>query len=188
MTIILLLLSTFTFASTELEVGDILLQPLHCYSCNLIEAQTESEYSHIGIIVSKRGDDFMVAEAYGSVRLVSFLEFNKKTQKGLALEVLRPHYVSRSLYINYLNTFDGLPYDSNFLWDDESIYCSELVQKLLSISGMVAPAERPMSFDVNPDYWDRYFRGSTPRGKLGISPGDFKESNLFIELGFYESN
>jgi hypothetical protein len=185
MTILLFLISAITIASTELKVGDILLQPLHCYSCNLIEAQTQSEYSHIGVVVSKKNNDFMVAEAFGKVRVVTFSEFDKKTQKGLSLEILRPHYVSEDLYLNYLNQFDGLPYDSKFLWDSSAIYCSELVQKLFASSEMLAPKPRPMSFDVNSDYWDRYFRGDTPRGKLGISPEDFKQSKLFLELGLY---
>jgi hypothetical protein len=192
MTIILVLLSSLTIFSTsasaeatELKIGDVLLQPLHCYACNLIEAQTKSEYSHIGVVVAFENDEFMVAEAFGKVRVVSFEEFNKKTQKKLKLEILRPHYVSDELYKNYLINFDGLPYDSAFLWDDKAIYCSELVQKLFAISGMVTPMARAMSFNINRPLWDRYFRGQTPEGLLGISPEDFKQSKLFQELGFY---
>ena len=191
MKILIFIISALAFGAdikvTDLKVGDILLQPLHCYSCNLIEAQTRSEYSHIGVIVSSSKGQILVAEAFKKVRVVSLKEFNKKTQKGLKLEVLRPHYVSDNLYRDYRENFDGLPYDSMFLWGDESIYCSELVQKLFAKSGMLTPNPKPMSFDTNPEYWDRYFRGETPRGKLGISPEDFKLSKLFVELGFYEA-
>jgi hypothetical protein len=45
----------------------------------------------------------------------------------------------------------------------------------------------PMTFNVNRVLWDKYFQGNTPEGHLGISPADFKTSNLYIELGFYEN-
>ena len=39
-----------------------------------------------------------------------------------------------------------------------------------------------MLFDENPEAWDRYFRGNTPRGELGISPEDFNQSLDFEEI------
>lgn len=170
---------------TELLVGDILLQPLHCHACNLIEAQTKSPYSHIGVIIDKRDGVYIVAEAFGAVRAISMSEFLSKTQKSLEVEVLRPHYVSSELAYNYYKLFDGLPYDSKFLWGDDEIYCSELVQKLFSVSNMLSPKPIPMLYDINPELWDRFFRGDTPSGKLGVSPVAFKNSNLYIEMGFY---
>ena len=184
---ILLITFSFTSWSLELKVGDILLQPLHCYACNLIEAQTQSEYSHIGVVIKKEEGNVFVAEAFGKVKVVSFKKFNQKTQKGLMVEVLRPRYVNHEIYTTYLNYFDSKPYDSNFLWSDEKIYCSELVQKLFVKLSMTAPKEKPMTFDINRELWDKFFRGNTPEGHLGISPVDFKNSNLYIELGFYEN-
>jgi hypothetical protein len=52
---------------------------------------------------------------------------------------------------------------------------------------MTAPKEKPMTFDINRELWDKFFRGNTPEGLLGISPVDFKNSNLYVELGFYEN-
>ncbi len=173
--------------SLDLKVGDILLQPLHCYACNLIEAQTQSEYSHIGVVIKKENQEVFVAEAFGKVKVVSFDEFNKKTQKGLRIEVLRPRYVHSEIYATYREHFDSKPYDSNFLWSDDKIYCSELVQKLFHQLNMTVPKAKPMTFDINRALWDKYFRGNTPEGHLGISPADFKTSNLYKELGFYEN-
>ena len=184
---ILILLSLQSFAfSQDLKVGDILLQPLHCWACNLIEAQTKSEYSHIGIVVDLDDNGrAIVAEAYSKVRLVSFAKFNKKTQKNLSIEILRPYWVSPNLYTNFLKSFYNLPYDSEFLWGDEKIYCSELVEKLLSQSDMKTPGPVPMKFDVNREYWFKYFKGNIPDGLLGVTPVSFKESNLYESLGFY---
>ncbi|NDE14554.1 hypothetical protein EBZ80_06440 [bacterium] len=57
--------------------------------------------------------------------------------------------------------FTGLPYDRQFSWDNQALYCSELVAKLLGI----APV--PMVFD--PRLWPGdYLRFN---GQPGISPG-----------------
>lgn len=55
----------------------------------------------------------------------------------------------------------GRPYDSHFSWDDDKLYCSELVAKILGIS------PEPMHFD--PHFWPPGF--SELEGKPGISPG-----------------
>lgn len=180
--------------SFELRTGDVLLQPLKCWSCTLIEQQEDSEYAHIGMAIIINGEEY-VAEAYGKVKVIPLQEFLKKTAKGKKVKVRRADYhflqfteVQKSL-INKTLEYVGNPYDANFLWDNningqEALYCSELVYKVLNyIIPFNQLAPKPMLFDVNPDYWDRYFRGNTPRGHLGISPEDFNSSDDFYTLG-----
>lgn len=181
--IVLTLLISFQAWAIELKVGDILLQPLHCYSCNLIEAETQSEFSHIGIVIKIEKKIIYVAEAFGKVKMIPFDEFHKKTQKGLKLKVMRPYDVTDNLLETYLNYFDGLPYDSKFLWDDDKIYCSELLQKLFVKVGMLTPKERPMTFTHNRELWFKFFRGEIPDGKLGISPVDFDDDTFYKYIG-----
>lgn len=186
-------LSMKSFA-LELRSGDILLQPLHCWSCNLIEAQERSDYSHIGIVLDLGGEIF-VAEAWGKVKIVPLKKFLAKTQKGAKVKVRRVDFhpysyaqFSRDLDYEVLK-YVGNPYDPQFLWDNfikdkEAIYCSELVYKVLSpLLSFHDLAPKPMLFDVNPELWDRYFRGETPRGKLGISPEDFNLTSDFYTVG-----
>ena len=66
--IIITLLSIQSLFALDLRPGDILLQPLHCRLCNLIEAQTDSIFSHIGIVINEKSD---VAEAFSKVRKVT---------------------------------------------------------------------------------------------------------------------
>lgn len=179
----LLVFSHLSFASIKLKTGDILLQPLHCWACNLIEAETESIYSHIGVVIKVENETVFVAEAFMKVRVVSFSEFNKKTQKGLKLKVMRPAYVSNELYKTYLRKFDGLPYDSGFLWDDKKIYCSELLNKLFDEVGMLYPQEIPMVFKHNREYWLKFFKGHIPDGELGIAPKDYDDESLYEFIG-----
>jgi hypothetical protein len=183
-----------TVWTSKLQVGDILLQPLHCWVCSLIEAQTSSPYSHVGV-VGMQNKKLVVFEAWQSVRAVSLAEYMTKTQKDSQIEVLRlndstlnPAQFSR----DYFELFNGASYDAKFLWDNfdsdgkESLYCSELVAKLYILQGYdISP--RPMIFDVNPLYWERFFRGPAPNGQLGLAPAHFTQLAMFSSLGFLQN-
>jgi hypothetical protein len=181
----------------ELKVGDVLLQPLDCWSCTLIEAQESSIYSHIGVVIQTT-PTVEVAEALGKVRTLSLKDFNARTQKGQRLLVKRFHndLITRRLQNKqeefrryFKNEFENLKYDHDFRWDNfdegglEKLYCSEMISKLfLGFLGIGVPIKR-MKFDVNRDEWIRYFRGLPPDEEWGNSPGDFDRSELFYEVG-----
>ena len=168
----------------DIKVGDIVLQPLHCWTCSLIEAQTQSEYSHIGVVVEISNDQVWVAEAYQKVQVLSLAEFNSKTQKGIPLKIMRPSFVPTDFKSIYFKHFDGLPYDAKFLWSDEKIYCSELIYKLFELAKMTVPKPAPMIFDINRQWWKRYFHGQIPDGEWGISPADFDDESLYELVGY----
>lgn len=188
----LLVLFTFLFtfkAHSKLKVGDILLQPLHCWSCSLIEAQTKSEYSHIGVVIEIQGKQVYVAEAFMKVRKVSLFEFKKKTQKGSSVKILRPSFVDNNLLSLFQRNFEGLSYDNKFRWNNsdelgEQIYCSELLYKLFLLVGMHVPKVNPMKFDINREHWERFFQGDIPDGELGIAPEDFNKDKKYTLIGF----
>ena len=187
--LILLTLVSFKSISSELKNGDVLLQPLACWSCSLIEAQENSIFSHIGVYLRINNQD-MVAEAYGKVKLVTLSEFLAKTEKNQKV-LVRRHVDFEKLgeqFNQKVMSYIGNPYDSMFLWDNyikdkEAIYCSELLYKAMKPFvrfNDLGPTSMP--FDINPEYWDRFFRGKTPRGKVGISPEDFNLSNDFYTI------
>lgn len=169
----------------EIQEGDILLQPLHCRVCTLIEEQNNSPYSHIGIVI-KEGEELKVFEAWQKVEFVSLEKYLAKTEKGLKIKVVRHKFLNHSELKN-LSTlaklYDGLPYDRNYRWGDEAIYCSELVYKLLQDLTAYLPPLQIMPFDINPLEWDRHFRGDTPRGELGIAPSHFDNELYFKTIG-----
>ncbi len=187
---------SFSTAASELKTGDILLQPLNCWSCSLIQQQESSNYSHIGMYLELAGKS-MVIEAYGKVQLVSLDKFLAKTasvdQVRDQVKVMR----TDGLDANMMKLLGedalklvGNPYDAKFLWDNyineqEALYCSELVYKLLVKQKNFLNLEpKVMLFDINPEYWDRFFRGDTPRGKQGISPEDFQLSSDFYFVNY----
>lgn len=181
--------NVFALEALELKKGDILLQPLHCWSCSLIEAQTKSIYSHIGVVIDVDKKNVQVAEAFMSVRKVSLLEFLKKTQKGQKVKVIRPSWVSKNIDEFFNENYLGNDYDSNFLWNNfkenkELLYCSELVYKLFHHLNIKTPAPAIMKFDVNPELWRKFFKGKTPVGKIGISPAAFDDEYLYEHIGY----
>lgn len=191
-------LSLSAATRVELKVGDILLQPLDCWSCNLIEAEEQSIYSHMGIVMRVH-PTVMVAEARGAVNLVSLQAFNSITQKNQKVLVLRfrnEAYVKKmSVYENALNElfardFEGRKYDHDFLWDnvdengEEKLYCSEMVSKLLQSFLGTEPIIKRMTYSRHYDAWVRYFRGPVPVGKWGNAPADFeKKTEWFSVVG-----
>lgn len=61
-----LLFSTLSWAQQpNLQTGDILLQPLYCRLCELIESEEQSIYSHMGLVIQRESETF-VLESFGS--------------------------------------------------------------------------------------------------------------------------
>ena len=180
----------------EIKVGDVLLQPRDCWSCSLIEEQENSIYSHMGMVIQV--SPLMVIDALGTVKIQSFEAFNAGTEKNQKIAVLRLRRSDAVEYLQtnrlefmayYLNYFDGLKYDHDFLWNnldengEEKLYCSEMVTKLLQGFMGIEVGTRRMKFDRNRDQWIRYFRGNPPDGKIGNSPAVFEHSELFYVVG-----
>lgn len=178
-------LKSLALPTDQLQTGDIILLDLDCYSCRLIEEQTGGPYSHSGIVL-KYGTKFFVAQSLGSVHhvpLQAFLGFSQKP-----VQVMRPknlNFAAKNELLDiYQNQFLGLPFDHDYVWDDEKLYCSEFIYKLLSsVYAFENFRPLPMSFDKNPAQWRGYFGGEPPTGKLGLSPNDFYYSSDFKDMG-----
>ncbi|EQC48022.1 YiiX/YebB-like N1pC/P60 family cysteine hydrolase [Bacteriovorax sp. Seq25_V] len=165
----------------DLQVGDVLLLDLDCYSCQRIEDETFGPYSHSGIVVEVNGE-LVIAQALSTVhhlRVSAFLKFSPK--KALHL---RPKKMTNSkqknLSHNYMNKFYGAEFDHDFLWDNDSFYCSEFLFKLLDSVNVLSDLKAlPMNFERNYDFWNIYFDHGVPQGEIGISPNDFYRSSDF---------
>jgi hypothetical protein len=197
LSLLITLNSTPALAAPDLAPGDVLLQPLQCWSCSLIEEEESSIYSHVGIVLSVH-PTVQVAEALGKVRALPLAEFTARTEPGQSVRILRLRDAdvlhaavtppNRMAEI-FRSEFDGLNYDPQFLWNNqddsnrELIYCSELIAKLLDRAwGVQLPLKR-MHFDRNAELWRRFFKGSPPAGEWGISPADLERSELFQTIG-----
>lgn len=116
----------------SLQEGDLIFHNSQSRQSKAIRQVTGSDLTHVGILVRARGQ-LMVAEASGAVQITAVSDFIARGQGG-KYSVMRlqggltPQQLKKMREVGL--TFLGLPYDRLFLWDDESIYCSELVWKI----------------------------------------------------------
>lgn len=173
-------------AANSLQTGDVLLLDMDCWSCQMIEDETFGPYSHSGIIIRIAGK-ILVGQALGEVYLLELDKFLSMTKKPvLHLRAKRMNKNKRDRLVSlYKYKYDGLPFDNDFLWDDETLYCSEFIYKILDDTLKFKTfSPTPMSYDRNWQGWGSYFGKIPPQGKLGISPNDFARSNEFYQLGY----
>lgn len=131
----LLILSFFfsVFAKPlEVQNGDIILQTSQSSQSKAIQIGTHSPYSHVGIIYLENGKP-MVFEAIKTVRLTPLDQWISRGE-GNKYTLMRP---KKSLSADQLQkmkqvgeTYAGKPYDIKFAWEDDTLYCSELVWKI----------------------------------------------------------
>jgi hypothetical protein len=166
---------------SKLQTGDLLLQPLDCWACDLIEGEENTIFSHVGIFARYKGKA-VVLEALGKVKMTPLKKFLERTQKDQKVLVVRHREVrakdSFRIVDRFVDEYLGLEYDEAFLWNnvDElgrpKLYCSELGLLLLNPFVSQKFVTKKMHFDFRPEDWDRYFNGKTPRDHPGISPAD----------------
>jgi len=184
-------LLTFEAAAHTLRPGDVILQPMRCYLCRLIEIHEQSSFAHMGVVIEAK-DEVWIGESLGVVKLVKLSDFLAKGDQT------RPHLILRSKENVKFNLKEaiapllGAGYDHDFRWDNlgrdgrEALYCSELVAKLMNPFLKTDLPTKIMDYTVNREAWERYFRGNVPDGAPGNSPGDFEKSNQFYRLGTYQ--
>ncbi len=120
----------------------------------LVQLEPRFPYAHMAISID---DEWLHAHPASGVELVSEKALSRYGRITEVIEVPEDFEFHQEL----VDIFIGQPYDKEFSWNNQSLYCSELVAKMLGI----APV--PMIFD--PQFWPQdYLRLN---GKPGISPG-----------------
>ena len=125
-----------------LRTGDIVLQASQSGMAESIRKATRSPYSHVGV-VEVAGDGVWVVEAISPVSRTPFAKW-KRRGKGGHLTVMRPRLEAEQLRaaVEAAKRELGKPYDVRYGWDDERIYCSELVVKAFERAAQISYGER----------------------------------------------
>lgn len=127
----------------------------------IVQLEPSGKYAHIAISFQ---DKWLHSHPLRGVEIVDQVELEKigKIAEVISIETLRE--LTRLDVIPYL----GKPYDSEFSWSDDKIYCAELVAKILKIP------PTPMTFS-SPVWSQEYKR---LRGEMGLSPDDIYKSMI----------
>ena len=188
-------LSTAAAAAPEFQTGDMVFQQSRSAQSLAIQQATHSPYSHMGMIVTRQGQPF-VLEAAARVGYTPLAQWTAQGERG--------HYVVKRLRDASRLTpkareqlaqagaeYVGKPYDLVFAWSDDQIYCSELVwkiyQRALGVKiGALAPLK---SFDltspaVRAKMQERY-GANIPWEEPIISPAAMYESDQLVTVATF---
>ncbi len=113
------------------QEGDILFQSLpHNPLVDVIEGSTHSPYSHCGM-AHRTARGWFVIEAIGPVKETPLAEWiTHDRDRHFSIYRLRAAYRSRIPdIVKAAQGYLGRPYDLRYEFDDEKIYCSELLYK-----------------------------------------------------------
>ena len=150
-TFVSLFVSVSSFAASY-QIGDVFFQSLDDTQSVAVSAATHSPWAHVGVVYST-SPRVLIAEAIGSgVQLTPLSQFLSRSafsrshqwaakRMAQASAIFTPQHTS--LFQSEIRKLLNRPYDIYFGWDDQSIYCSELVfkvyQKLGYTLGQVEP-------------------------------------------------
>ncbi|MDI9879215.1 YiiX family permuted papain-like enzyme [Flectobacillus longus] len=173
--------------------GDIIFQISLSAQSKAIQLATQSQYSHCGIIYQK-GNEYFVFEAVQPVKLTPLKEWIARGEnhhyviKRLknAQSILSPKVlVSMQKEGEKLR---GKKYDIYFGWDDQRIYCSELIWKIYKRGANIeiGKLQRLKDFDLDNEVVreklkERYGK-TIPLNEKVISPASIFDDSQLIEV------
>lgn len=125
-------------SAANLRDGDIVFSGSTAGQGGAIIAATGSPYTHCGIVFFHAGK-LMVLEAVHPVGVVSLETFKSRCKPGNFLArrlktALAP--ANYQMARTWAEAQIGKNYDARFLWNDQTMYCSELVWKIYQRGGV----------------------------------------------------
>lgn len=145
-------LSTSDLHAYSAQEGDVVFHTSTSAQSEAIQLATRSPWSHMGIVLQHQ-DQLQVFEAVSPVRYTPLQEWLQRG-KGGRYVALRPRTALSDAQVQTLRKaarrYVGKPYDLQFAWGNEAIYCSELVWKMYrdALEIQLAPLQRLRDFDL----------------------------------------
>lgn len=165
----------------DIREGDFIFQHLPGKLLRVIADVTQSQYSHCGIIVRK-SDGFYVLEAIGPVIETPLEEWiNRGIGHRITIVRLKEKFRKKiPKIIEAAYKFKNLPYDILYQWDDEKIYCSELIYKAAFKGVGIKLADFVELGNLNWQPHEAFIRymtgGDLPLDRRMITPEDIAKS------------
>lgn len=191
--------SLFAQNKVQLQDGDLIFQDMDCGPlCDAIEAVTSgykgNDFSHMGMVYHRNDTIFIIEAAGTAVRLSTLDKFSKNTKKPMYVGRLKKQY--RKLIapaIAFSLQQMGVPYDDEYVYNNGSYYCSELIYDAFKEANSGKPFFQlfPMTYKqpgTNAFFaaWVDYYKQigkPIPEGLPGCNPGGISTSNKIKILG-----
>lgn len=175
----------------ELREGDIVFSSSVRGQGGAIMAATGSPYTHCGIVFEKDGK-LMVLEAVQPVGVIPLETFVSRSNPGtfMARRLTKAvAAVDLKRAREWAVAQIGKDYDGKFLWDDDRLYCSELVWKAYQKAGVNLCVPRHFKDYQLDDPRVREFiiarfgsMENFPREEKVVAPSDLAVSKLLAEI------
>lgn len=147
---------TTNAASLSLQDGDLIFQESTSRQSEMVRALTDSRWTHVGVIFTERSGP-LVLEAVSPVRKTPLQAWiDRGRDRHYVIKRLRNggSRLSNDAIAKMRKlgaTWLGRPYDLRFRWDDQALYCSELVYKLFDRAAGVRLGTLERAADMNLD-------------------------------------
>ena len=181
-------------SSQSFKDGDLVFQESTSRQSDTVRALTRSRWTHMGVVFNEAGGA-MVLEAVSPVRrtpVAQWIARGKKREyvvKRLrdADSRLTPEIVAKMRALG--KTWLGRPYDLQFRWDDDSLYCSELAHKLYAHAAGVQLGTIERASDMNLDdervqraLQKRFARGGFDPAEPVVTPDSIFNDDELVEV------
>ena len=177
----------------DLQDGDIIFQTSSSPLSVAIQLATKSKYSHCGIIFKEKGAWYV----YEAVQPVSITPLDQWIAHGDGgkFVIKRLGNAKQALTSSTINKmkqagkqFMGKDYDGTFEWNDDRIYCSELVWKIYKtgVGIEVGKLKKLKDFDLSSQAvkakLKEHYGNSIPLEEPVISPVAIFDSPLLVTV------
>lgn len=170
------------------QSGDVIFQSFpHSPLTDTIESVSLSPFSHCGLVI-KRGSKVVVCEAIGPVQDTPLDAWIKRGRnQAFAVYRLNDSYAAKiEGFVQAAETFRGRPYDIHYAFDDERIYCSELVFKAFkkSVGEDLGLVKRlgDLNWRPNEAFIRKIENGGLPLEREMITPQDLSEAKQLHQV------
>lgn len=190
-----------TFDVKQLKNGDLIFQDMDCGPlCDAIEAVTKSyngnDFSHMGMVYHRNDTLFVIEAAGKAVRLTALEKFSKNTTKPMYVGRVKKQYqknIPQAMAFSLKQL--GVPYDTEYVYNNGSYYCSELIYDAFKNASKNKPFftlypmtyKQPGTNDFFPAWVDYYKQigKPIPQGQPGCNPGGISTSDKIEMLGSF---
>lgn len=194
-----LLFITLSAQTTNFKEGDIIFQNLNCGPlCDAINEVTfgynDLNFNHNGMVIEHDGTLQVIEATWPSVCITPLDDFLKKTPNTMYLGRLLPEHeklipAAKKFALQQI----GIPYDVNYLYNNNKYYCSELLYDAFKAANNNEEFFKlyPMTYRSKNDgeffsVWVDYFQKlnqAIPEGELGCNPAGMSLSDKITIVG-----
>jgi len=181
-------------SSETLHEGDILFQVNQGGQSQAIALATGSKWTHVGILLKDKGK-WVVYEAVGPVKATPLEVWSTHGVEG-HYTAMRWNEAETKMDVGgienlrrALKKYMGLPYDWDFRWSDDMIYCSELVWKVykegvgIALCEPIPMREYALESETVKQVMEMRYGKEPPLDELMFAPGTLFDCPLLSLVG-----